>query len=490
MQREGGRLCRALSVERLHDHDHMTTTLAVAPLIDRLTDALGDGAVVTGEAIPERNRADATKLAPTPPDALVLPRSTAEVSRILALCHAAGRPVVTQGGMTGLCGGAHPEGGEIALSLERLSGVVEVDPVSGTLTALAGTPLQIVQAAAEEAGFLCGIDLGARGSCTIGGNVATNAGGNQVLRYGMTRRNVLGLEVVQADGTIVSSLNKMIKNNAGYDWTQLFIGSEGTLGVVTQVVLGLHPRPTQTETALIALPDMTAAIATLKRLEREFGAGLLVFEGMWREFMTAAVERIGLSRPFEQDHALVILTELAPGGPSGREQVEEVLATLHEDGTVADAVIARSGAEADRLWAYRESVYDYGRFQHTFAGFDIAIPRAAIDQAVTDLRDAADKGWPEFVQVIFGHIADSNLHLVVGPTDLSRTMTADDKARVEEGVYRVTRRHGGSVSAEHGIGRTKRRWLAHSRSAEEIALMRTLKTALDPHGILNPGRVL
>jgi FAD/FMN-containing dehydrogenase len=460
------------------------------PLIAQLKEALGRAAVLTGDDIPERNRADATRLAPSLPAALVLPRSTADVSTTLGLCHAASRPVVTQGGMTGLCGGAHPSEGEIAVSLERLCGVEEVDPVAGTLTTLAGTPLQTVQAAAEEAGFMCGIDLGARGSCTIGGNVATNAGGNQVLRYGMTRRNVLGLEVVQADGTVVSSLNKMLKNNAGYDWTQLFIGSEGTLGVVTKVVLGLHPRPGHTETALLALPDTSAAIAALKRLEAEFGAGLLVFEGMWREFMDAAVERIGLSRPFAEAHDLLVLTELAPGGASARERVEEVLAVLHGEGVVADALLAQSGADAARLWAYRESVYDYPRFQSAFAGFDIAIPRGAIDEAVEDLRRTAALRWPEFLQVIFGHIADSNLHLVVGPADLSVAMGECNKARVEEGVYEATRRHGGSVSAEHGIGRTKRRWLGHSRTDEELALMRTLKAALDPKNILNPGRVL
>jgi len=460
------------------------------PLIARLRDTLGPAAVLCGEAIPERNRADATKLSPSLPAALVLPRTTADVSSALAICFEAGRPVVTQGGMTGLCGGAHPGEGEIALSLERLAGIEEVDTVAGTLTALAGTPLQTIQTAAEEAGFLCGIDLGARGSCTIGGNVATNAGGNQVIRYGMTRRNVLGLEVVQADGTVVTSLNKMLKNNTGYDWTQLFIGSEGTLGVVTKVVLGLHPRPGHLETALLALPDMAAAIAVLKRLEREFGAGLLVFEGMWREFVEAAVDRIGLPAPFAEPHELLVLTELAPGGAAAQERVEEALAALHEEGLVTDALVARSGADAGRLWAYRESVYDYGRFQSAFAGFDIAIPRGAIAEAVEELRSTAASRYPEYLQVVFGHIADSNLHLVVGPTDLSVPMSGDDKLRVEEGVYGVVRRHGGSVSAEHGIGRTKRRWLGHSRTPEELALMRSIKAALDPKNILNPGRVL
>jgi len=460
------------------------------PPIARLKDALGDRGVLVGEDIPARNSADATKLDPVRPSALLLPRTTADVSRALAICHAAGQPVVTQGGMTGLAAGAHPVTGEVALSLERLSGVEEVDDVACTLTALAGTPLVTVQAAADDAGLLCGIDLGARGSCTIGGNVATNAGGNQVLRYGMARRNVLGLEVVEADGTVLTSLNKMLKNNTGYDWTQLFIGSEGTLGVVTRIVLGLHPRPGHVETALLAVPGSPAAITALNHLEADFGAGLLVFEGMWREFMDAAVQRMGLTAPFETAHELTVLTELAPGGSDGADRVADSLSKLAAKGVLADAVIARSGADRARLWAFRESVYDYGAFQSVFVGFDVAIPRGAIDEAVADLRRLAAERWPDRLQVVFGHIADSNLHVNVGPTHPSETMTDCEKHRVEDGVYGVVRAYGGSVSAEHGIGRTKRRWLGHSRTPEELALMRTLKAALDPKDILNRGRVL
>src|SRR3954469_7115519 len=218
-------------------------------VIDALVAALGSK-IRTGADIPSRNHTDASGLQPAIPQALILPQTTEDVSTALRLCHQHRQAVVTQGGLTGLAGGAHPQTGEIALSLERMNGVEEIDTASATLTALAGTPLAVVQQAADEAGFLCGIDLGARGTCTIGGNIATNAGGNQVLRYGMARRNTLGLEAVLADGTIVRSLNKMLKNNAGYDWTQMFIGSEGTLGVVTRVVLGLHARPEGVQTAL------------------------------------------------------------------------------------------------------------------------------------------------------------------------------------------------------------------------------------------------
>jgi FAD/FMN-containing dehydrogenase len=227
-------------------------------VIDALVAALGSQ-VRVGADIPSRNHADASGLPPALPKALLLPQTTEDVSTALRICHEYGQPVVTQGGLTGLAGGAHPQGEEIALSLERMSGVEEIDAASATLTALAGTPLAVVQQAADEAGYLCGIDLGARGTCTIGGNAATNAGGNQVLRYGMTRRNVLGLEVVLADGTVIRSLNKMLKNNAGYDWTQLFIGSEGTLGVITRVVIGLHPKNRGIQTALCAVSSFEDA---------------------------------------------------------------------------------------------------------------------------------------------------------------------------------------------------------------------------------------
>ncbi|WP_205648677.1 FAD-binding oxidoreductase [Acuticoccus kandeliae] len=459
-------------------------------LIASLRERLGPDSVLTGDDIPPRNWADETKLTPVRPAALILPRSTMDVSIALRLCNEAGQHVVTQGGMTGLAAGAHPMDGEFALSLEKMRGVEEVDPVAGTLTALAGTTLADVQAAAEAAGFLCGIDLGARGSCTIGGNVATNAGGNQVLRYGMTRKNILGLEAVQADGTILTSLNKMMKNNTGYDWTQLLVGSEGTLGVITRVVVGLHPQPKAVETALLALPSADAALKVLKRLEAEFGAGLMVFEGMWREFITVATEELGIVRPFEAEHDVLILTEIAPGGDNPAEAVEAVLGALLEEGAIEDAILAQSAADALRLWSYRESVYEYQRLHKVQVGFDIAIPRPAIGAAVEDLRALHAAEWPSALQVVFGHIADSNLHIVTGPAKPDTTIDAAQTKRIETGVYEIVRKHRGSISAEHGIGRAKRPYLAHSRTEAELALMHAIKSTLDPKGILNHGRVI
>ncbi len=448
---------------------------------------LGPEVVRTGDAIPARNRQDAAGGTPTAPLALLLPRSTEEVSAALRICRAHGQPVGPQGGLTGLAGGAHPAEGEVALSLERMTGVEELDREAGTLTALAGTPLKVIQDAADEAGFLCGIDLGARGSCSIGGNVATNAGGNQVLRYGMTRRSVLGLEVVLADGTVLRSLNKMMKNNAGYDWTQLFIGSEGTLGVVTRVVIGLHPKPAGIETALVAVSSVAEAIALLRAAERALPRGLLVFEAMWADFVAVAVERLGLAQPFGKPQPLLLLIETpGDGGPAGREALELFLAGEIEAGRATDALIAQSGQDRARFWAYRESPYEYRRILPPVVGFDIAIPIGSMADAVETMKADLSGRFPGLVQVYFGHIADSNLHLIATRDGIDAAL----KHQVEDVVYAHVARFGGSISAEHGVGRLKRPYLALSRSAPELALMQTLKSALDPAGILNRGRIL
>jgi FAD/FMN-containing dehydrogenase len=452
-----------------------------AEALAELARALPPGRLLAGDGIPQRNRADMSRQPPALPAALALPETVEQVSAVLAICHRHGLPVVTQGGMTGLATGAHPLPGEIALSLEKMAGIEELDRDSNTLTALAGTTLQAIQQAAEDAGLMCAIDLGARGSCTIGGNVATNAGGNQVLRYGMTRRSVLGLEVVLADGRIVRSLNKMLKNNAGYDWTQMFIGSEGTLGVVTRVVLQLQPRPGAIQTALLAVPDTEAAIATLRTLERDLPAGLLVFEAMWREMYGIATGRIGVAAPIPPAHELYLLVE----APGAREAFEAALAVLVERGTVIDAVIAESGQQRQKLWQLRESVYEYGRHFGYVRSYDVSFPLNRMGEAVALLREECGKVDPGLGFVIFGHLADSNIHLMAcGEAE------GDPAARCDEAVYRCTRALGGSVSAEHGIGRQKRAYLGYSRSEAERDLMLTMKHALDPKGILNPGRVL
>jgi FAD/FMN-containing dehydrogenase len=453
-------------------------------ILSALEAALGPDAVHIADQIPPRAFSDMAGLAPVAPLALLLPRSTEDVAATLTICAAHRQPLVIQGGLTGLAGGAHPGPGEIALSLERMTGIEEIDLSSGTMTVLAGTPLQVVQEAAAAAGMMCGIDLGARGSCTIGGNVATNAGGNQVVRYGMTRRNVLGLEAVLADGQVVRSLNKMAKNNTGYDWTQLLIGSEGTLGVVTRVTLVLHPRPADVASALVAVGSTTDAIALMRALQAGLPSGLLTFEAMWREFYEIATLQMGLTAPLPQGHDVVLLIE-APTEP-GSDALDEALAAQMEHGIVRDAVVARSEADRRSFWALRDSVYDHARRFGPWVGFDVSIPLDRMPAAIDGFRAAIPARFSDGMWVVFGHLADSNVHVNVIPQGAPEV----DRKQIETTVYEVTRAQGGSISAEHGIGRTKRDYLHLSRTPTELALMATIKRALDPGNILNPGRVL
>lgn len=445
--------------------------------------ALGADSVKTGAEIPLRNWADASGANPICPMALILPRTTEEVSIVLALATEYGQPIVPQGGMTGLVAGAIPGEGELAISLERMTGVEEIDTVSGTITALAGTPLQVVQEAAEAAGFMLGIDLGARGSCTIGGNVATNAGGNQVLRYGMARANLRGLEAVLADGRTVSSMNKMMKNNTGYDWTQLLIGSEGTLGIVTRATLALHPRPANIGSALVKVAGTAEALQVLRELGRHLPGGLLVFEAMWREFYDIAVGTMGLAQPLPAQDAVFLLIEAVQ---SNDAELTDALGALLEDNSILDAVIAQSEAERQRFWALRESVYEHPQHFPPTIGFDISIPLDHIVVAVETLRKRLNNTFHEAPWVVFGHLADSNLHVNV----MADPSQPDLRKRVEAVVYGVTSDFDGSVSAEHGIGRMKAPYLHLTRSASELDLMAEIKQLFDPDGILSPGRIL
>lgn len=455
-------------------------------ILNELRKILPADQVLIGEDIPLRNQQDASRFSPTQPKSLLLPRTTGDLAKALSICNQYRQAVVPQGGMTGLVKAAHPGSDEIAISLERMTGIEEVDPQAGTITVKAGTPLIVLQNAAEEAGFLYGVDLGARGSCTIGGTIATNAGGNQVLRYGMTRRNILGLEAVLATGQVVSSINKMLKNNAGYDWTQLFIGSEGTLGIVTRAVVALQPRPIAVETALVALPSLSAAIQLLRTANRQVSGGLQVFEAMWADFLNVAVEHIGLQKPFAHDFELAVLLETPTNGQQAdQDNFISMLSEMKEDSLITDAIIAQSEKDRTKLWTYRESPYEYGKFLPPLIGFDVSVPIGDFKKTIDAIKQDLNRGWPEALIVTFGHLADSNLHMIIALDKL----TEGTKHSVEEIVYRHVAHVGGSVSAEHGIGRSKMAYLPLSRSPAELALMKNIKNALDPNNILSPGRI-
>lgn len=421
------------------------------------------------------------------PLAVLRPKTTAEVSQILALCNSHRCAVVPQGGKTGLAGGATIRGTAVALSLEHLKGVIEIDADSATLTAWAGTPLEVLQQAAEDAGFLLALDLGARGSCHIGGNIATNAGGNRVIRYGMARDLVLGLEVVQADGTILSMLNKMAKNNAAFDLKHLFIGSEGTLGVITQVVLKLHPKVAGANTALLALPDFNAVTQLLRYSQQELSGLVSAFEVMWRDYYVAATTVGGKRAPLPADYPIYLLMDLQSASPQSTEaQFEAVLEHAFNAGWVLDAALAQSQGDTNDFWTLRDAVSELLPIFAPIINFDISFPISRIGQAVEELKDTLSSNYPEMTALIFGHVGDGNIHLCVGPVPNNDKSIEHD---IEKRCYEIAQNHKGSVSAEHGIGLHKKPWLHYSRTQSELALMRSLKRTLDPNTILNPGKV-
>ncbi|WP_110650087.1 FAD-binding oxidoreductase [Salinicola peritrichatus] len=450
--------------------------------LDALQDAFGDS-VLLGEAIPESCHSDWTGHAACRPLALVRPASTAEVARLLKLCHEHRRAVVPQGGMTGLAGAAVPSADSVALSLARLTGVESVDRAAATLTVRAGTTLQAVQDAAEEAGFRYPVDFGARGTCQIGGTIATNAGGHAVIRHGMTRDRVLGLEVVLADGRVLDLMNTMIKNNTGYDLKHCFIGAEGTLGVITRAVLRLAPPQGETHTLLCALRDYPAAVSLLHRL-RGAGLALEAFEVMWQDFYAMSCDWQGGQPPLAASHPLYVLCEAE--GDANR--LETALAAALEAGEVEDAVLTSSTAQARELWTIREATAEFP-VKLAPINFDISLPIADIGAFVEAAGAALRQRWPGARIVNFGHIGDSNLHLTVDGRSLAEDTPATRHA-IEAEIYRLVGERRGSISAEHGIGLLKRDFLHHSATPNVIDAMRMLKCTFDPRGILNPGKLL
>ncbi|MHA7598830.1 FAD-binding oxidoreductase [Alicycliphilus sp. T452] len=420
--------------------------------------------------------------------ALVRPASTREVSDVLRWCHAHGIPVVAQGGLTGLVRGADAAPGELILSLERMRAIESIDPRQRTATVQAGVTLQALQEAVDAQGLAYPLDLGARGSATLGGTAATNAGGNRVIRYGMTRDMVLGLEAVLADGTVVSSMHPLIKNNTGYDLKQLFIGSEGTLGVITRLVLRLREKPTASHAALVGLESFGHVAGFLRHMDRALGGSLSAFEVMWQSFyrLVTSPPAQGVP-PIGQDHPFYVLVE-SQGSHRERDgqRFETAMEAAFEDGLIADAAIAQSEADVHAFWRLRDDVGQvvHGGYPVTF---DISLPIAEMEGFTRRIAEALPREIGDGHRLfIFGHLGDGNLHVVV-QVPMARCDAL--KPRVEALVYGGVGAVGGSVSAEHGIGLDKRRWLALSRSPAELALMCAVKAALDPKGILNPGKL-
>jgi FAD/FMN-containing dehydrogenase len=455
-------------------------------IVTRLRTAIGSDQVLEASVAGDRYRVDYSGANPCMPRAVVRPGSTSDLAQIMRICTAASQPVVVQGGLTGLAGGATPQPGEIAISMERMSGIENLDAESMTATVLAGTPLETVQRAAAEAGLMFPLDLGARGSCTIGGTIATNAGGNQVLRFGMMRNLVLGLEAVLADGTVVSSMNRMLKNNAGYDLKHLFIGTEGTLGIVTRAVLRLWPRQDSRVTTLVALQGFDQAVALLKLAQRQLSGALSAFEAMWASYYDFVIANIPSARsPFDVSHPMTVLIEAeAADDDTNRAAMERLLEQALEQGLIVDAAIAQSDRDASRFWAIRDGIGEVTRLIKPHCSFDISMAISAMPTFLERVDRELTAAFPTVRTLLFGHLGDNNLHLAV------TTGRADDLPRLNDIVFAATADASGSVAAEHGIGVLRRPYLHCARNQVEIDLMWRLKAALDPQGILNTGRVL
>ncbi|QJC57218.1 putative FAD-linked oxidoreductase [Polaromonas vacuolata] len=428
--------------------------------------------------------------------AVVRPSSTEQVAAIVKACAKAGVSLVAQGGNTGLVGGSTPDGSglQVVLSLQRMNAVRSLDPANLTMTVEAGCILQTLQETAEKAGFLFPLSLAAQGSCTIGGNLATNAGGTQVVRYGNARELCLGLEVVTAQGDIWQGLSGLRKDNTGYDLRDLFIGSEGTLGIITAATIKLYPQPAARLTAWAAVPSMEEAVKLLGLAHQHLGAGLTGFEVMGQFALSLVAKHYKQQRvPLYEDTAFCVLLENSDheSESHAREQFEKLLETALEQGCVTDAVVAENIAQAHQLWHVRESIPLAQADEGLNIKHDISIAVSLIPKFVAETDALLAQAIPGVRLVNFGHLGDGNLHYNVQAPEGSDGVAflRDKEEEVNTIVYDSVARFEGSISAEHGVGSLKLEKLEKHKSPVALAMMRSIKQALDPQGIMNPGRV-
>jgi FAD/FMN-containing dehydrogenase len=419
------------------------------------------------------------------PSELHRPADTSEVAAIVRRCHASHRSITVQGGLTGLAGGAVPADGDVVINLERMNRIEDIDDLEGVMRVQAGATLEQVQSAAAAAGWYFPVDLGARGSCQVGGNAATNAGGQRVLRYGTMRDSVLGVEVVLADGKVLDSLTCLVKNSAGLDPRFLFIGSEGTLGIITRLVLKLQPPPGPPSAAIAALPDVASLARLLRHLKQTLGGMLHAYEFMSRRFVELSVSLTSVGSPVDPSAPWAVLVE-ARGvqGQTVEESLQAALAFALEDGLISDCAIAASLSDVEAFWRLRQSTPELLTHLKPTVNFDCGLPLRHIPGFVDRVDARLRERFPAAQHLFFGHLGDNNIHLVTGPH------REEDMHSVDELVYRELEGHQGTISAEHGIGFIKKPFLAHTRCAAQIELLRSLKRALDPRQVLNPGRVL
>ena len=465
-------------------------------LIERLAAIVGGPGLITDAHDMEPYVVDWRRWYRGRTPAVVRPASTEEVSAVVKLCAETGTGVVPQGVNTGMCGGATPSaaGNEIVLALGRMNRIRELDTLNNTITADAGCILANLQQAAHDADRLFPLSLGAEGSCQIGGNLATNAGGINVLRYGNTRDLALGLEVVLPDGRVWNGLKGLRKDNTGYDLKDLFIGSEGTLGVITGAVLKLYPRPRTRLTALMAVADPAAAVQLLARLRSACGERISAFEIISRACLELVLKHIpGTREPLPQAHPWHVLVELADTseGDSLRNDFERAATRAAEEAVIRDAVIAESTAQSQALWRLRESIPEASRDEGLLYRHDISLTVSRIPQFIAAASAALERSFSGVRIICFGHLGDGNLHFnCFVPGRLKDDPAARDASDVNRVVLDLVCQFGGSFSAEHGIGQAKRGELAYYKSALELDTMRALKRTFDPRNIMNPGKLL
>src|SRR4051812_29701790 len=443
-----------------------------------LAEAIGDDHVLVDAQLRASYETDWTRRFHGSARCVVRPATTEEVAAVVRLCAAEGVAVCVQGGNTGLVGGSVPVDGAVLLSTSRLREIGDVDPLAAQVTAGAGVTLAALQKHARATGFDVGVDFAARESCTVGGMVATNAGGERVLRYGTMRAQVLGVEAVLADGAVVSRLGGLPKDNTGYDVASLLAGSEGTLGVLTRLRLRLVPLLAGRTVALVAVDDTGGAVELVRSLRQRLPS-LEAAELFFADGLALVRDKAGLGAPFAADHPAYVVVECAQHG----DPTDDLLAALGDCATVRDATVASDPRGRHALWAYRESHTEAINAAGVPVKLDVAVPLPSLAAAVGDLPATVSSVAPEARTILFGHVNEGNLHVnVLGAVDTGQA--------VSEAVLKLVASYGGSISAEHGVGRAKRDWLSLSRSPEEIAVMRSIKSALDPAGLLNPGVLL
>ena len=428
---------------------------------------------------------------------VVRPASTEEVAAVVRICFETGTPIVPQGGNTGLCGAATPyeHGGEILMSLTRLNRVREIDVLNYTITVDAGVILADVQKAADEADRYFPLSLGGEGTARIGGNLSTNAGGTGVLRYGPARDLCLGLEAVLPDGRIWNGLTGLRKDNTGYDLKHLFIGAEGTLGIITAACLKLFPKPTDIRSAFVSVRGEHAAVELLAQARRITDDRVITFEYMQRRAIEFALTHIADTRdPLAEPYDHYVMIEIAAGEAAAaglREMLESLLGAAMEDGLVLDAVLAESGQQAADFWRIRDTIPEAQKYEGASSKHDVSVPVSRVADLLIEVTGELAVAIPGIRPCVFGHVGDGNVHFNFSrPVDMTDEAFVKQEPDIHRIVYDRTVAMGGSISAEHGIGRLRRGDLETYKSPVALDLMRTIKAALDPKGIMNPGKVL